>query len=342
MIVDLVGVEALSRNEVLGLLCAADLDEVLCFGRRMKLDSGHVVFHKGDSGDALYAILAGRVGISASSGLGKQVFLNILEPGEVFGEIALLDGGLRTAEATVMEHAVLLRIDRARFLPFLEQRPRLCLKLMKLLCSRLRWTSDIIESIVFLDIPRRLAKRLLILAEEHGRNMGRDVQVDVGLSQEDLANMLGATRESVNSQKNGGLRTAEATVMEHAVLLRIDRARFLPFLEQRPRLCLKLMKLLCSRLRWTSDIIESIVFLDIPRRLAKRLLILAEEHGRNMGRDVQVDVGLSQEDLANMLGATRESVNKVLRTFQQQGLIAYGRGRLRILNPQALQDVAAE
>ncbi len=228
---DLAAAEALSRNEVLGLLSAADLDEVLRFARRSKLGRGHVIFHKGDPGDALYAILEGRVGISASSGLGKQVFLNILEPGEVFGEIALLDGGLRTAEATVMEAAVLLRIDRARFLPFLEQRPRLCLKLMELLCSRLRWTSDIIESIVFLDIPRRLAKRLLILADEHGRHMGHDVQVDVGLS---------------------------------------------------------------------------------------------------------------QEDLANMLGATRESVNKVLRAFQQQGLIAYGRGRLRILNSQALQEVATE
>ncbi len=228
---DLAGAEALSRNEVLGLLSAADLDEVLSFARRLRLDRGDTVFHKGDPGDALYAILAGRVGISASSGLGKQVFLNILEPGEVFGEIALLDGGVRTAEATVMEASVLLRIDRARFLPFLEQRPGLCLKLMELLCARLRWTSDMIESIVFLDIPRRLAKRLLILADEHGRDVGHDVHLDVGLS---------------------------------------------------------------------------------------------------------------QEDLANMLGATRESVNKVLRAFQQQGLIAYGRGELRILNRLALQEVAAE
>ncbi len=231
MTVDVASAEALSRNEVLGLLDKPDLDEVLRFARRVAFDRGQTVFHKGDPGDALYAILAGRVGINASSGLGKQVFLNIMEAGEVFGEIALLDGGVRTAQAVAMEPAILLRIDRKRFLPLLEARPKLCLKLMELLCGRLRWTSDIIESIIFLDIPHRLAKRLLILAAEHGRDTGQDLQVEIGLS---------------------------------------------------------------------------------------------------------------QEDLANMLGATRESVNKVLRAFQQQGLIAYGRGQLRILNRQALQEVAAE
>ncbi len=190
--------EALSRNEVLGLLGPDDLQEVLGFARRVALAKGDTVFHKGDPGDALYAVLSGRVGISSSSGLGKEVFLNIMEPGEVFGEIALLDGGARTAQAMVMEPAVLLRIDRSRFLPFLERRPTLCLRLMKLLCDRLRWTSDMIESVIFLDIPRRLAKRILVLADEHGREAADGVQVDVGLSQEDLANMLGATRESVN------------------------------------------------------------------------------------------------------------------------------------------------
>ena len=190
--------EVLSRNQVLGLLSPHDLQTVLGFARRVAFDKGATVFHKGDPGDALYAILSGRVGISSSSGLGKQVFLNILDAGEVFGEIALLDGGQRTAQAMVMEPTVLLRIDRARFLPFLEDRPRLCLRLMELLCDRLRWTSDIIESVIFLDIPRRLAKRILLLADDHGCDAGGDVQVAVGLSQEDLANMLGATRESVN------------------------------------------------------------------------------------------------------------------------------------------------
>ena len=190
--------EVLSRNHVLGLLSSQDLQFVVGFARHVAFEKGDTVFYKGDPGDALYAILSGRVGISSSSGLGKQIFLNILEAGEVFGEIALLDGGQRTAQAMVMEPTMLLRIDRARFLVFLEDRPQLCLKLMELLCDRLRWTSDIIESVIFLDIPRRLAKRILLLADEHGRDAGVGVQVAVGLSQEDLANMLGATRESVN------------------------------------------------------------------------------------------------------------------------------------------------
>jgi CRP-like cAMP-binding protein len=188
----------LSRNRLLGQLQPHEMDELLALASVECFKAQDVVFNKGDPGDRLYAILKGRVGINTVSREGKEIFLNILDAGEVFGEIALLDGKERTAGAVAMEPAELLKIGRSEFLPFLERHPRLCIRLMAVLCERLRWTSDIIEDTIFLDIPRRLAKRLLTLAERHGESADGGVKIRIKLSQEALAQMLGATRESVN------------------------------------------------------------------------------------------------------------------------------------------------
>ncbi|MDH3473140.1 MAG: Crp/Fnr family transcriptional regulator [Rhodospirillales bacterium] len=188
----------LSRNRLLGQLQPHEMDELLALASVERFEAQDVVFNKGDRGDRLYAILKGRVGINTVSRDGKEIFLNILDAGEVFGEIALLDGKERTAGAVAMESTELLKIGRSEFLPFLERHPRLCIRLMAVLCERLRWTSDIIEDTIFLDIPRRLAKRLLTLAQRHGESEDGGVKIRIKLSQEALAQMLGATRESVN------------------------------------------------------------------------------------------------------------------------------------------------
>ena len=174
------------------------LNELLSLAVTTRFAPGDIIFQKGDPGEELYAILSGRVGINTFSEQGKEIFLNILDPGAVFGEIALLDGKERTAGAVAMQHCDLLRIRRAEFLPFLERHPKLCIRLMAVLCERLRWTSDIIEDTIFLDIPRRLAKRLLTLAERHGEKVDGGFLIRIKLSQEELGHMLGATRESVN------------------------------------------------------------------------------------------------------------------------------------------------
>ncbi len=197
----------LSENRLLGQLGPQELAQLIGFSRIEKFDPNETIFQKGDSGICLYAILGGRVGINTISEDGKEIFLNILGPGAVFGEIALLDGKDRTAGAVAMEAARLLRVDRADFMPFLEKRPKLCIRLMSVLCERIRWTSDIIEDTVFLDIPRRLAKRLLVLGRGYGKPVEGGTKVDIRLSQEDLAHMLGATRESINK----GLRLLERT-----------------------------------------------------------------------------------------------------------------------------------
>jgi CRP-like cAMP-binding protein len=191
-------IDLLSKNQLLSRLEPHELEELLSLAAIEHFGADDVIFHKGDPGDRLYAILSGRVGINTVSRDGKEIILNILDPGEVFGEIAVLDGKRRTAGALAMEPTKLVRIGRAEFLPFLERHPRLSLRLIEVLCERLRWTSNIIEDTIFLDIPRRLAKRLLTLIKRHGQPVENGVKIDMILSQEDLAHMLGATRESVN------------------------------------------------------------------------------------------------------------------------------------------------
>jgi CRP-like cAMP-binding protein len=203
--VDAAHFDLLSKNQLLSRLAPHELRELLSLATIERLRADDAVFHKGDPGDRLYAILSGRVRINTVSRDGKEILLNILEPGEVFGEIAVLDGKMRTAGARAMVPTELVRIGRAEFLPFLERHPRLCLRLIEVLCERLRWTSDIIEDTIFLDIQRRLSKRLLTLIERQGRPVETGVKIDMKLSQEDLANMLGVTRESVNK----GLRALE-------------------------------------------------------------------------------------------------------------------------------------
>lgn len=190
--------DILSKNRLLSQLEPHELEVLIGFSRVMRFGPEEVIFNKGDPGDSLYAIINGRVGIKTVSEDGKEILLNVLEAGDVFGEIALLDGRERTAGAIALQTTELLRVGRADFIPFLEEHPKLCLRLMSVLCERLRWTSDIIESTIFLDIPRRLAKRLLALVKDYGCETDVGIKLNIKLSQESLANMLGVTRESVN------------------------------------------------------------------------------------------------------------------------------------------------
>ena len=159
---------------------------------------GEIVFSHGDPGDALYAVVTGRVRISTGTAAGREIFLNIMEPGDTFGEIALLDGGPRTATATALAPTELVSIRRGPLFELLEREPKTALELLRLAGERLRWTSGLLEDAALLDAPARLAKRLLSLAEMHGEN-GRDGRT-VRISQEDLAGFLGISRQSVNEQ----------------------------------------------------------------------------------------------------------------------------------------------
>jgi CRP-like cAMP-binding protein len=158
---------------------------------------GSVIFSQGDQGDALFGVASGRVRISASASGGREVFLNIMEPGDTFGEIAVMDGLPRTANAVALDTSTLIVIQRADFLPLLEREPLLAIHLLKLMCERLRWTSELVEESAFMAGPARLAKRLLILASLHGR-AARVGQLELRISQAELARFLGISRQIVN------------------------------------------------------------------------------------------------------------------------------------------------
>lgn len=188
---------ALRNNHLFQALPEQSLARVAALATRRSVGKGQVVFSQGDPGDALFAIASGRVRISATASSGQEVFLSIMEPGDTFGEIAVMDDLTRTAAATALEETTLLVIKREDFLELLEQEPKLALHLLRLLCARLRWTSEIVEDSAFLNPPARLAKRLLVLTTLHGRPTDNDALM-LSISQAELARFLGYSRQIVN------------------------------------------------------------------------------------------------------------------------------------------------
>jgi CRP/FNR family transcriptional regulator, cyclic AMP receptor protein len=162
----------------------------LCTKRQ--LDSGEVLFQKGDKGDALYGVRRGRVRVETGTASGGRLVLNVLGPGDLFGEIALFDGQPRTADAIASEASELFMVRRSDFLSYLEREPRITIRLLELLCQRIRWVSDRMEEAVLLPLHARLARRLCALADDFGS--------EVHISQEELGTYVGAARESVNRQ----------------------------------------------------------------------------------------------------------------------------------------------
>jgi len=217
-------VEVLRRNQLLGALDEREMAELVALGHLVHYDADALIFDKGDPGDCLYAVLKGQIGIHTSSEDGKVMMLNFLDAGSVLGEIALIDGKHRTAGATALRPTELFRIDRAAFIPFLERHPRLAIRLMGVLCERLRWVSENIEDAVFHDVPRRLAKRLLMLAEAYGQRTAAGVRITQAVSQEGLANMLGVTREMVNKSLKA-LKAADAITYSKGFLVLTDPDR---------------------------------------------------------------------------------------------------------------------
>jgi len=190
----------LAQHFLLKHLDEAELDQLLKFAKLRRARAGEVLFQKGDPGDGLLGILKGRIRISTLSEEGKEVVLNILGPGELFGEIALIDGKERSADASVMEDAELVVIDVRDFMPFLSSRPELATRLLVFLCQRIRWVSNLYEDAIFRHLPARLAKHLLWLSESFGARTEAGTRINIKLSQQDLGNLMGTTRESVNKQ----------------------------------------------------------------------------------------------------------------------------------------------
>ena len=174
-----------ASHELFSRFSPAEIERLVSFSHARAYGAGEVIFEKGSPGQGLMAVMSGRVRISSPSPEGREIVLNIIHPGQIFGEIALLDGKERTADATAMEACELLILERRDFVPFLEKHPDICLRLIAVLCERLRRTTEQVEDVLFLDLQARLAKTLLHLVDAHGRPVSNGVALGARSRQHD-------------------------------------------------------------------------------------------------------------------------------------------------------------
>ena len=179
------------------------LDEAAAISLRASMDSvkiakGSILFKEGDDGEHLYVIIDGKLKLGTSSGDGRENLLSILGPGEMFGELSLFDPGPRTSTATAVTDAKLLSLSHEKVIPWLKQNPEVSLQLLTRLSQRLRRTNEAVGDLVFSDVPGRVAKALIDLGERFGKTSPEGLLVNHDLTQEELAQLVGASRETVN------------------------------------------------------------------------------------------------------------------------------------------------
>jgi CRP-like cAMP-binding protein len=176
------------------------LEAVSLVARTKILKRRDELFHKGDHGGEVYAVASGKLKVLTTSAEGDDVVFSILGPGEVFGEVALLGATPRTATVSAIEDCRLLVIDRRDFTSFLRTNPEVSAKLLAVLAIRLKRVSEFVEDTLFLNLPLRLAKKLMSLSRAYGEQTADGIRIDLKLSQEEWGDLVGTTRESINKQ----------------------------------------------------------------------------------------------------------------------------------------------
>jgi CRP/FNR family transcriptional regulator, cyclic AMP receptor protein len=179
-------------------LADEDIHELMTVAKRRPFRSGEVIFHRDDPGQVLYMIKEGKVKICIISPDGQEISLAVLGKGEYFGEFALLDGLPRSADAIALEKVECYSLQRSDFHNAIMKNPKIAIQVLEALTRRLRNTDQMVEDLIFLDVYGRVAKKLLELADAHGVKTESGTRIDVRLTQQELASMVGASRESVN------------------------------------------------------------------------------------------------------------------------------------------------
>jgi CRP/FNR family transcriptional regulator/CRP/FNR family cyclic AMP-dependent transcriptional regulator len=166
--------------------------------RQRRYKDGDTIFHRDDPGVALYVIISGRVKIHNQTPDGGDLMIAVLAPGDFFGELAVIDGDERSADATTLEPTELLMLTREEMHDIIQRHPKLGLNLLVSLAGRLRRTTDSLRAFSTLDVNGRVAKQLLMLADQHGTPAAEGTKIALRLTQSDLAALVGSSRESVN------------------------------------------------------------------------------------------------------------------------------------------------
>lgn len=190
--------DVLARIPLFADLAPGELQSLAARARRRAYQAEEVIFYQDDPGESFFAIASGMVRIVLPSVQGQEAVLVLLGPGEFFGELSLFDGQPRSASAIAMGPTETIVILRDDFLSFLQEHPRAALTVLAVLSRRLRRTDELIGDAIFLDVPTRIAKKLLELADTFGEEVEQGVEIAIRLRQQDVANMVGASRESVN------------------------------------------------------------------------------------------------------------------------------------------------
>jgi CRP/FNR family transcriptional regulator, cyclic AMP receptor protein len=164
----------------------------------VELARGERLFQEGDDGDQLYVVLDGKIKLTRAAGDGRENLTSVLGPGEMFGELSLFDPRPRTMGAVAVTDARLAALAHDELRSWLAERPDVAMHLLRALVQRLRRTNDVLSDLVFTDVPGRVAKALLDLAQRFGTQEEGGLQVNHDLTQEELAQLVGASRETVN------------------------------------------------------------------------------------------------------------------------------------------------
>jgi len=208
------------RHFLFGKLSTSEIDSLISYARVERYPAGREIFAKGSPGQSLMAILRGSIKITSLSSEGREIVFRIINAEEIFGEIAVLDGEERSADATAMTDCELLVINRRDFLRVLENRADLCMILLRILCRRLRQTSEQVEDVMFRHLESRVAKALLQLAESAGLLRVQSASVELHVSQRELGSMAGGSRESVNKILQNWHRQGLIDLGKASVLIR--------------------------------------------------------------------------------------------------------------------------
>ncbi len=190
---------ALAASSVFSVLEPAPRDHLFSYGVTKRYGAGETIFERGDAGDSKMLVLSGRIRIGNVQANGKEAIINYAEPGDLLGEVALLDGKPRSAAAVAVEPCELFVLRRRELSAVLDAHPALTGRLLEVLCERLRRLTLMVEELMCLESRPRIAKALLRLAEEHGRTCAKGVTI-ARISQAELASHVGLSREVVNRQ----------------------------------------------------------------------------------------------------------------------------------------------
>ena len=195
--------------------------EVVALARVRTFNAGETVFAIGSPGDQMMALLSGTIRISVPSSGGKELLLAVIQPGEVFGELAVLDGKERSADAVAETACTVAILDRREILSFLERNPSAWPSLVKVLCQRLRHTDQVFAEVALLELPVRLAKAMLRVLNWEAESAAA---AKIRFSQRELANMLGGSRESVNKCLRNWQRTGVVRISGGSIIISDRRA----------------------------------------------------------------------------------------------------------------------